>query len=90
MIGRNTCQFNRRSKSFSGITKTTGFGKSLNTHKRVFGDLNASMAGVYGEDGLRDCAGKKSGLQERNSVTPSGKDYGFDGSMNTSYKPARR
>lgn len=32
---------------------------SLNTHKRVFGDLNVTMAAAAGGgDGLRDCAGK--------------------------------
>ena len=57
MIARTTGKFHKRSKSVSGINPI-----GLNTHKRVFGDLNASMAGVYGEDGLRDCAGVHSGL----------------------------
>lgn len=95
LIARSTKTFHKRSKSISMINGSRSTNQliptsTLNTHKRVFGDLNVSMAAAYGEDGLRDCAGKKSGLQARIGETPNGKGMSFDRSMSTSYKPSRR
>jgi hypothetical protein len=81
-----TKAFGQRSKSYcAGGAKTP---TAMHTHKRVFGDLNVTMAPGYDAEGFRSCAGKQSGLEERTKVSTAA--MGFDESVSAGPKPARR